>query len=460
MLVLPFLIAAAPIAFLYAFNAGEVTIGDAWLPLLVSLVLAGIVLLIAWLITRNRDRAVIMTSFILVVFFSYGYFVDLMNKVLGVASSRAMDLSWLGLYAVVLVLGILGLRKVTRDETRNRVITKYLAVVFSAFIVMSLVQVGYHELTGHKASSGQATRAGDLSKTAGTKTGAQQPNIYYIILDGYSGEKTLEELHYDNSAFLQRLREEGFYVPSESKSNYTSTYPSLASSLNMRYLQKSDSAPGKVRLRERIEYNDVMKFLRSRGYEIVHFGSAYPATSINRYADVSYSGLSAYRNEFTTVLIRTTMARGIVPSETWFVQKEKAMRAFSEIPVVTEVADKPLFVFAHVLPPHPPYLFDSNGNAVKKVSDPHKAYIDQLIYVNKRVESLIDSIKSESKVPPIIVLQGDHSVLYTNDIFNAYLLPNGGNEALWNSISPVNTFRVIFSRYFGAPYAPLEDKTP
>jgi hypothetical protein len=131
MLVLPFLIAAAPIAFLYAFNAGEVTIGDAWLPLLVSLVLAGIVLLIAWLITRNRDRAVIMTSFILVVFFSYGYFVDLMNKVLGVASSRAMDLSWLGLYAVILVVGILGLRKVTRDETRNRVITKYLALLSS-----------------------------------------------------------------------------------------------------------------------------------------------------------------------------------------------------------------------------------------------------------------------------------------------------------------------------------------
>ena len=42
-------------------------------------------------------------------------------------------------------------------------------------------------------------------------------------------------------------------------------------------------------------------------------------------------------------------------------------------------------------------------------------------------------------------------------IFNAYYFP-GGNERLYDSITPVNSFRIIFNSYFGADYPLLEDK--
>jgi hypothetical protein len=43
-------------------------------------------------------------------------------------------------------------------------------------------------------------------------------------------------------------------------------------------------------------------------------------------------------------------------------------------------------------------------------------------------------------------------------IFNAYYLPQGGSELLYDSITPVNSFRVIFSHYFNAGYTLLSDE--
>ncbi len=45
---------------------------------------------------------------------------------------------------------------------------------------------------------------------------------------------------YDNTEFLNALRERGFYVGECSQSNYVRTEISLASSLNMMYLQDLD----------------------------------------------------------------------------------------------------------------------------------------------------------------------------------------------------------------------------
>ena len=52
--------------------------------------------------------------------------------------------------------------------------------------------------------------------------GADTPrDIYYIIVDGYASSSTLEEIYgYDNHEFTDYLTERGFYVASESRSNY------------------------------------------------------------------------------------------------------------------------------------------------------------------------------------------------------------------------------------------------
>ena len=77
---------------------------------------------------------------------------------------------------------------------------------------------------------------------------------------------------------------------------------------------------------------------------------------------------------------------------------------------------------------------------------------------------------SDDKLP-IIVLQGDHGPQLNADdwpyseaylkerfgILNAYFLPNTKCQTLYNSISPVNTFRLIFNQYFHTHLPLLSD---
>jgi len=100
-----------------------------------------------------------------------------------------------------------------------------------------------------------------------------------------------------------------------------------------------------------------------------------------------------------------------------------------------------------------------------------EAYLDQLIFVNKKVEAVVDEILSKSNIAPIIILQGDHGPVITEplgmpnselinfNILNAYFLPQNGNRLLYESITPVNSFRIVFNLYFGTNYDLLEDKS-
>jgi hypothetical protein len=60
-------------------------------------------------------------------------------------------------------------------------------------------------------------------------------------------------------------------------------------------------------------------------------------------------------------------------------------------------------------------------------------------------------------------LDGDHSAntsLWDRfAILNAYLLPGDGSGRLYNEITPVNTFRLIFDQYLGTDLQLLEDES-
>ncbi len=43
-------------------------------------------------------------------------------------------------------------------------------------------------------------------------------------------------------------------------------------------------------------------------------------------------------------------------------------------------------------------------------------------------------------------------------VLNAYYLPNNGHKQLYDEITPVNTFRIIFNYYFNMNNELLEDR--
>ena len=95
-----------------------------------------------------------------------------------------------------------------------------------------------------------------------------------------------------------------------------------------------------------------------------------------------------------------------------------------------------------------------------------------MVYLNSRLIDVITAILENSPTPPIIIIQGDHGpgayydtleldescLIERYSILNAYFFPDQAYEALYPSISPVNSYRVILNQYFGANLELLEDR--
>ena len=71
------------------------------------------------------------------------------------------------------------------------------------------------------------------------------PDVYYIILDEYGGPESMKYLNYDNSQFYEFLKEKKFIIPEKPTGNYPTTQFSIASSLNMEYLNDLSNIVGK-----------------------------------------------------------------------------------------------------------------------------------------------------------------------------------------------------------------------
>jgi hypothetical protein len=75
---------------------------------------------------------------------------------------------------------------------------------------------------------------------------------------------------------------------------------------------------------------------------------------------------------------------------------------------------------------------------------------------------LLTNIIKQSEVPPVIIIQGDHGSMLDNEnrflILYAIYLPYGTSE-VYPSISPVNTYRVIFNQLFNTNFSLLGDKS-
>jgi hypothetical protein len=322
-----------------------------------------------------------------------------------------------------------------------------------------------------------------------------KPDIYYIIFDGYGRADVLEDYYqFRDQEFLDYLANRGFYVAQHSHSNYAQTYFSLASSLNLNYLdpiqatmgtQSRDRAP----LRYLIENNAVVRSLKAMGYKYVFLSSDYHATETSPLADRCYCDNLNLREFEQAMLARTAIGFWVPrPDRTKYDEhRDKILNTFYYLQHLPEL-DAPKFVFAHFIAPHPPFVLDQNGNKLTPDKPfgfedgthflgTHKEYIEgyraQLVYTNRQIQKSIDRILARSKVPPIIILQGDHGpgsrldwnrVQRTDmwermSIFNAYYFPNAGSAELYDTITPVNTFRILFNHYFAAGYEILEDRS-
>ena len=445
----------------------------------------------ARLILRRWDAAALVASLALMAALSYGRLYDGLKE-LGLSGETLVRHRYLlPVYAVVVGVGILWCARRGEAATWNRVLN-VVSVVAVAFPLTVLGSTLAQSLSPSRLTPAECS----LQPPAGQPL----PDVYVIIMDAIERDDVLREFHgYANSAFLRSLEDLGFTVAYGSLSNYRHTELSLSSLLNMEYTQdfpaRFGARPRRVKdVTELIRNNQVRRELECLGYLAVAFETGHIWTE---WRDADYFlrrgntslgalGLDPRINRLEYMFLETTLARvaldGSMSSQAAKTPsaldrtidvRERILFVFDQLADVPTLPS-PKLVFVHILSPHPPFVFGPNGEPVSaaefETASPGpardnpllQAYADQVTYLNKLLLQDIEAILAQSDPRPVIVLMGDHGWADRNmedklSILNAYLVPPKAAARLGQTITPVNSFRVIFDEIFGGSYGQLPD---
>jgi hypothetical protein len=469
----PLIFAAYPILYQLAVNISEISIRHGYRSLIVSLIVTVIVVLTLRAFYHDWQRAALVTTILLILFYSYGHVYMALK---GFTLSEIHPFRHRTLAPVWAVAAGLAIWQISRKRGNLSTWTSMFNAAGLFLLIMPMYQLIAHPFQSRISDSKYTQDARALNLQANNI----KPDIYYIILDGYGRSDILKNVYgYDNSDFLNSLETLGFYVADCSQSNYAQTEMSLASSLNYDYLEKLDGqlvsgTNDRSALASLIKNNAVRRNLEAAGYKTVAFATGFDWTQLDS-ADYYFSPESnfAQLNEFEYLLINTTFARIIenvnlseqnAGSELY---RERTLFALDKLDKLAYIKE-PKFVFVHLIVPHPPYVFGPTGGPVEPAkadatrSDFSTQYRDQTIYISSRMQEIVPKIIANSTTPPIIIIQGDHGPTIPSSPqqrlsnLSVYYLP-GVDVPLQSTLTPVNTFRLIFNAYFGQNLELLED---
>jgi len=502
-----------PILFLISHNATEACLGDAAFPLALSLAFSIFAYLKLGFVIKDAYARSLVVSLFMALFFSFGHAAGAFEPLLGAFAEHFAAAAW----TIVFFIAAAG---IVRAKDGLDVACGFLNIISGIAVVLAAVNIvivssnaaapaDYAPDTTAKLPSYEVALerlACGVPAAASGETALKRPSIYYIILDGYARNDVMNEVyHHDDSKFLRFLNEKGFFVAEKSLANHaTLTRHSLVSSLNMQYLQKifAGTDPGSRDLAgfiDRFKDNEAVKYAKSKGYRYVAFYTF--GTYRNPALEDAYLAPPGYyeyqppsSEEFSRLLLNTTPIPylagffGIVselsyPGQIDYLRKSTNF-IFDTLPKVARTAKNPIFVYAHIGQPHPPFIFDSDGSAMPAgrigdviindaeaiVTTPEKRaeyrdrYTRQASFIAKRAMEAIDGILKNSPEPPVIILQSDHgpasefkmSTLEGSNlkerfaILNAFYFPGGKYSGISHEISPVNNFRMVFDRFLDA----------
>jgi hypothetical protein len=481
----PFLLALVPILHLVATNPGWSTLDDLAVISVTVLAGCGVVYGLAALMSHGRwgGRLPPLVVFGAVIWF-WGYVavIDLVGRRANAAT-----------HLVVFPLGIaatmgLGWWLLRRPPVLDRVAT-FLTLTGGLLVGWSALSIGVAHLRSARVlrQSAVVRRLADpIPVRPGAATGPKR-DIYLIVLDEYANaEITAALFGFDNHAFLDSLRQLGFVVPAV-HSNYLHTALSLPSLLNASQLadlsrELGSQAKDVTVLHYLVENNRAVAFLKRLGYRFVFFRSHWwLATRHNRHADsevdvwADWQPLRELSRSHLRRTLRKASALDLIQREAeWNMYGDHDSRLLTAIGQVPRTPG-PVFVFAHVMTPHLPFVFDQecrplNRETASTVSKgkSHR-YVEQVECLNRMVLGLVATLLRESEVPPVILLQGDHGTKTLHfekaatieaipvpaarerlGAFGAYYLPGHGTEALGDSVTLVNVLGDVLRYYLGA----------
>lgn len=477
----PFIFLTASLTYLYAASSVIASPDQAIRSFILLHALLLLLVFPAYWLTRDWNWAGLLLSVIAVAFFSSALFFQAVLIVVATIS--------------VFRFAYLYLRKIPMRNFRADIL---LNISGSALLV--LILFASVSRSGISISDLPHIQWDDRALPASLVAQDESPDIYYVVLDGYAREDVLNELYgYDNSEFIEALEARGFFIPADARSNYPKTALSIASTLNMNYILelvpwlKDKDTHYWWLTSPLVRQSDTHRMLENIGYRTYSITTGWGPTEIPT-ADEYNKPRAVVINDFESVLLAQTPLRLLTPvlAESTYLPSFNAHRELvlfnlETLENISTQSTTPKFVVAHILAPHPPFVFDEQGNALTPnyryslndatdiaiTDDEYRAqYVAQMKYLNKKILDMVDEVLENSSTPPIIILQADHGPGMLTDfasadetclrerfsIFAAYHLPGDEPPAIPADITPVNLFRIIFNGYFGTDFGPLPRK--
>lgn len=338
----------------------------------------------------------------------------------------------------------------------------------------------------------------DFQSKASLKNELQNKNqadrdIYIFILDMYAGFDTVKHYGYDNSDFIEQLKNRNFLVYENISSNYNKTSASLPSMFNFNYIDTFDFNT----ISDSLNNAELFKFAKQNGYYIYYLNS-WPVCHIlnNNLIDNFYSTNDViYKSSIDLFYSQHVLHR---PLTKFFnlLQNEPLQSVFTYTDNAVSAKKRKLCIF-HFLMPHWDYFYDENGEQLKETEQKDlefsgfhyklnvESYLKFLKFTNKKTISYIDKILennvSSDKKPPVIIITGDHGTrdeyynrnenLYFDNLcknpgflknhfntFLAYYNPTVDYGEYKDISSLVNFFRTFSNHTFNTSFEKLPDK--
>jgi len=489
----PFLFGIYPVIFLYSRNVGEVFLSRMIIPAVAIIAFTFVIMLLLRGVIKERNKLGLILTGFWFYFFAYGNVYGKLAELTIGGKLVGTNVFLIPVWTAVFLLAVLLVLIFPKNLAK---LTRILNVVAVCLVVMCLATIAfrYVKATNMKKEVAEIDHAAGFPELSDIPS--ELPDIYYIILDGRVRSDILKEYFgYDDSVFLAQLADRGFFVADKSNSNYMQTKLSISSALHCMYIDDLIGQYEERLIRGSVvdamfKSNRVFELLKKCGYTTVSFPSGYVNIEY-RDADIFYSDepsfgpiFDEYINELVSNMVIAPVFASFQGRQTLHAYRNRVLYAFEKLGETAKL-ESPHFVFCHIISPHIPYVFDENGIIDQPdrpfrwtdaldltIEERNRKYVAQLKFINKKTITVIDEILANSKKPPVIILQADHGARWKFGpegeiidyrtyfgILNAYYMPDSDNSQLYESISPVNSFRVIFNQYFGANLELLENRS-
>lgn len=467
-----------PCFFLYFHNMSEGKFGELYEAIGKFLLLAFLCVTVTLIIVKELEKAVLISEVAMLFFLNFNTIYTFLKK-------NIEGLRRPVLLVFILILLLLVTILIKRRFKYSGQVCSFVGIMFGALILLNAVMAMPDIIKRITSPSVESAALVDEISNQEFSTGTK-PNVYYFIFDEYAGFENLKYyFDFDNKDFESYLLDKGFNISYSSRNKESILSATIIPNvLNLSYVVDDDvysydrwamtENPKLYQLFENNGYTiNMINHLGQLGDENCNVLNYIPKETTLSTTLLNNSIWEEVDEVITAVKIRFK----IQPTQYKYILRD-TLNLMTECNTYVE-SGQPTLTVSYVVCPHDYFVFDAEGNFIAddysvEWHDPH-FYIDQLTYLNTRIEETVDNILS-SDPNALIIIQADHGARYPymiqyhfgepdydRAVNNPYmqniinLVYYQGNELDIEGLSGINTWRYVLNEVFGTNYEMLEE---